>query len=159
MTSAYEDLDRLSRIHDIIPISVCYALHSVFNGILFKPVPASYFVSILNLHDSKLQLEIPKLESSRFCYILDHVANRYLTLPDKFIREYKREHLTDDFDYTTYRKEWISIMLGKVGISQAHFNSHYRDAKDSTSKKNRLMSEKLKECHDIMNAIHSSVSD
>lgn len=154
MSTERKHLLALSLEHDLISITVCYALLRCFNE--NNPLRLSsgfQFTRVFNLHAMDSKITIKKDETSRYCYLLDYLSNNYFKLPKGFIRQYKdeEESLKDFKD--RYRKEWIIMMLEVANVSYDHFKSHYRDAVYSETKKNVSFKDNLKQFKKIIDTM------
>ena len=157
MSIVRRELMEESLIHDFIPITSCFALHRFINGKHFQPTTGSQYVQIFNLHTLDTELKVPREEYSRFCYIIDYLARNHFTLSKRF----KKKHRVDEeeeFDITPYRKEWRAMMLEMSGISLEHFKRHYRDALNSSSKKNTVLREDLEDFEKMVENMNYAIS-
>ena len=154
MSTERKHLLALSLVHDLISITVCYALLRCFDD--NNPLRLSsgfQYTRVFNLHATDSKITIKKNEMSRYCYLLDYLSNNYLKLPKGFINHYKDEEepLKDFKD--RYRKEWIIMMLEIANVSYDHFKSHYRDAVNSETKKNVSFKKNLEKFEEIVKAM------
>ncbi len=148
MSIVRRELMEESLIHDFIPITSCFALHRFINGKHFQPTTGSL---------CNAMLWETQQEYSRFCYIIDYLARNHFTLSKRF----KKKHRVDEeeeFDITPYRKEWRAMMLEMSGISLEHFKRHYRDALNSSSKKNTVLREDLEDFEKMVENMNYAIS-
>lgn len=149
MNAIRQELLEEAKVHDFIHISECFAFHKYFNAQVFR-IPTGYqFTRLFNLHAVNTKINVPTIEKSRFCFLIDYLASHYFTLSKQFIRNHTSyEH--PEFDYTPYRREWITIMLEMADISLEHFKKHYRDAVNSETKKNTELRTNLRTCKEMI---------
>lgn len=151
MSTERKQLLDLSLEHDLISITVCYALLRCFNE--NNPLRLSsgfQCTRLFNLHALDIKIMIKKDETSRYCFLLDYLSINYLKLPKDFIKRHKDEEEPFKDFHERYRKEWISMMLEVANISNDHFKSHYRDALHSETKKNVSFRENLEKFENII---------
>lgn len=154
MSTERQHLIALSRVHDLISITVCYALLQCFND--DNPLRLSngfQYTKVFNLHAMNSKITIKKDEMSRYCYLIDHLSRNYLKLPKKFINHYMDENEDTEELKERYRKEWIIMMLEIANVSYDHFKSHYRDAVNSETKKNVSFKKNLEKFEEIVKAM------
>lgn len=154
MSTERELLLDLSLEHDLISITVCYALLRCFND--NNPLRLSngfQYTKVFNLHALDSKIEIKKDETSRYCFLIDYLSVNYLKLSKDFIKRHKDEEESLKDFHDRYRKEWISMMLEVANVGNDHFKSHYRDAVFSETKKNVLFKENLKKFNSIVRAM------
>ena len=132
MSTERQHLIALSRVHDLISITVCYALLQCFND--DNPLRLSngfQYTKVFNLHAMNSKITIKKDEMSRYCFLIDHLSRNYLKLPKKFINHY----------------------MEIADVTYDHFKSHYRDAVNSETKKNVSFKKNLEKFEEIVKAM------
>lgn len=137
MSIEREHLLELSMEHDLISITVCYGLLLFLNQDNPLHLSNGYECSkFFTLHGMDSTITIRKDEMSRYCYLIDFLSNKYLKIPNIFLKEHMSEGEDIKELRERYRKEWVAMMLEVANISENHFKSHYRDAVKSKTKKN-----------------------
>lgn len=154
MSTERKQLLELSLEHDLISITVCHALLLTFNDNNPLRLSCGYqFSKVFNLHAMDSKIIIKKDESSRYCYLLNHLSANHFKLSKEFVKLHKdEEESLKDFK-ERYRKEWILMMLEIADVSYEHFKSHYRDAVYSETKKNLSFKKNLERFEYIISSM------
>ena len=124
MSTERKHLLALSFVHDLISITVCYALLRCFND--NNPLRLSsgfQYTRVFNLHATDSKITIKKDEMSRYCYLIDYLSRYYLQLPKMFINHYMDENAVAEYSQPitadTFEKAIEILNTGEIWRSSA----------------------------------------
>lgn len=117
-------LKRTLELQDVLSLGICNTVCRLCNGVLFDSMPASLFVSFLNLRPLDRPIVIKNRETLRVCYLIHFLS---LKISD-----------------TTMAQQWRDEILKICNVSLSYYKSHYRDVAKSEAKENKRFVEKIK---------------